>query len=112
MLNNELLNKDTYVVPEQAPIIILDEKSTVCMANNGNDTKHTIRIDIIMHSVRNDEECNLHYTVWYEGVKKLADIGTKNVRKDELNPRLGYDIVRLENCQNTCKRGVTGYRRV
>ena len=26
MLNNELLNNDTYVVPEQAPIIILDGK--------------------------------------------------------------------------------------
>ena len=26
MINNELLNKDTYLVPEQAPVIILDSK--------------------------------------------------------------------------------------
>ena len=37
MLNNELLNKDTYVVPEQPPIITLDIKSAICMYNNGKD---------------------------------------------------------------------------
>ena len=40
ILNNELLNKDTDVVPEQAPLIILDSKSDICMAKNGKDTKH------------------------------------------------------------------------
>ena len=39
MLNIELMNKDTDVVPEKAPLIILDRKSAVCMANNSKDTK-------------------------------------------------------------------------
>ena len=61
---------------------------------------------------RNGEEWNSHNTVWFEGGLQLADIGTDNVREGELNPRLGYDIVRLENGQKTCTRGVKGYRRV
>ena len=44
MLTNELLNKDPYIVPEEAPITILDSKSAVCMANNGKDTKHRSQI--------------------------------------------------------------------
>ena len=56
MPTNKFLNKDPDVVPEQAPIIILDSKSAICMANNGKDTKHTSHIDIIMNFVRNGEE--------------------------------------------------------
>ena len=44
MLIHELLNKDTYIIPEKGPLIILDSKSVVCMANNNKDTKHTIHI--------------------------------------------------------------------
>ena len=54
MLNNELLNKYPDVVPEQAPIIILDKKSATCMAKSGKDTKHTIHISRRMYLVRND----------------------------------------------------------
>ena len=53
MLNNEVKNKDTYVVPEPEPLIILDVKSLVCMTNNGKDTKHTRKIYRRMHLVRN-----------------------------------------------------------
>ena len=35
MLINELLNKDPDIVPEEAPIIIFDIKSDVCMDKNG-----------------------------------------------------------------------------
>ena len=31
ILNNEFLNKYTDVVPDQAPLIILDIKSAICM---------------------------------------------------------------------------------
>ena len=48
----------------------------------------------------------------YEGGQKLSDIGTKNVREDEWNHRLGYSMVRLDNWQKTCTRGVNVYRRV
>ena len=37
MLINELLNKDTDIVPEESPMIVLDSKSDMCMTNNGND---------------------------------------------------------------------------
>ena len=67
------------------------------MAKNSKETKHTRHIYIRMYFVRNGEELNLHKTVWYEGGLKLSDIVTKNVREDEFNPRLGYDMVRLEN---------------
>ena len=34
MLNNEFLNKDPYMVPEQESLIILDIKSDTCMDKN------------------------------------------------------------------------------
>ena len=55
MLNNELLNKDTDVVPEQATLIILDSKSAMCMDNNGKNKNHTIYISRRMHFVTNGE---------------------------------------------------------
>ena len=112
MLNNELFNKDPGVVPEQAPIKILDSKISIRMANNCKYIKHTIHIHIIIHLERNCEEFNFHKTVWFEGGKQLAYIGTKNLSRDELDPRLWYAMVILDNWQNTCQRGVTGYRRV
>ena len=53
MLNNAFLNNDLDVVPEQAPLIILDSKSDVFMAKNGKHTKHTRHISIIIHFVIN-----------------------------------------------------------
>ena len=32
----------------------------------------------------------------------MADIVTTNVREDEFNTILGYDMVRLDNLQNNC----------
>ena len=39
MLIHEFLNKDPDIVPEEAPLIVLDIKSAMCMAKNGKDTK-------------------------------------------------------------------------
>ena len=52
MLIHKWLNKDTYIVPEEAPPIILDSKSSVCMAKNGKDTKHIRHISRRIHFVR------------------------------------------------------------
>ena len=41
MLIHELLNNYPYIVPEEAPLIVLDSKSAMCMAKNGKDTKYT-----------------------------------------------------------------------
>ena len=56
MLNNNMIRKDLYEVPEQEPIIILDRKSAVDMAENGKDTKHKIHIYRRTHFVINGEE--------------------------------------------------------
>ena len=39
VLIHELLNNHPYIVPEEAPLIVLDIKSAICIANNGKDTK-------------------------------------------------------------------------
>ena len=49
MLIHELLNKDTDIVPEQAPLIVLDSKSPRCIDKNGKDTKHTRNIARILN---------------------------------------------------------------
>ena len=46
MLVHELLNEDPEMVPKEAPLIVLDRKSAICMAKNGKDTKHTRHIAI------------------------------------------------------------------
>ena len=56
MLNNEVKNKDTYVVPEPEPLIILDVKSAKWMVKNDKYTKLTINISKIMNLVRNGED--------------------------------------------------------
>ena len=88
MIKNELMNNDTDVVTEKSPLIILDSKSYVCMANNGKDDKQTRHISRRVHFVRNGQEYNLQKLEWCEGGLKLEYIGTRNGRDDELNPRL------------------------
>ena len=44
MLIHYFLNKDPDIVLDGAPVIILDSKSAMYMANNGNNIKHTIHI--------------------------------------------------------------------
>ena len=57
---HKLLNNYPDIVPEEAPLIILDIKSAVCMANNINNTNHTIHISRRVHFVRNGEKCKMH----------------------------------------------------
>ena len=64
MLIHEFLNKDPYIVPEEAPTIILDSKSAVCMAKNGNDTKQTRQISRRMHLVKNGEKFKMNNIDW------------------------------------------------
>ena len=54
-INNYYLNKDPDVVPDKAPLIILDSKSSICMDKNGKETKHIRHISSIMNLVRNGE---------------------------------------------------------
>ena len=97
MLIHELLNKDPDIVPEEAPLIVLDSNYDIFMAKNGKDIKHTRHIARIMHFVRNGENCKMHKIDWCEVGMQLADIGTKNVSEPDLTPRMKYIMVRLEN---------------
>ena len=78
VLIHEFLNKDQDILPEEYPLIILDSKSDVCMAKNGNYTKHTRHIERRMHFVRNVEKCKMHKIDYCEGVLQLSDIATDN----------------------------------
>ena len=64
MLIHELLNKYPDIVPEEAPIIILGIKCSVCMAKNGKDTKNTRHITRRVHFVRNGENYKMHKIYW------------------------------------------------
>ena len=97
MLIHELLNKDPDMVPEEAPLIVFDSKSTMCMSKNGKDNKHTRHIERRMNFVRNGEKFKMHKIDWCEAGLQLADIGTKNVSEPDLTPRMKYIMVRLDN---------------
>ena len=56
ILIHELLNKDTNIITEEAPLTILDRKSSVCMANTGKDDKSTSHISRTVDFVKNCEK--------------------------------------------------------
>ena len=55
MLICELLNNDTDIITEEAPLVVLDSKSYICMAKNGKDTVYTRHISRRMNFVRNEK---------------------------------------------------------
>ena len=95
MLVHELLNKYPDIVPEEVSIIILDSKSSVCIASNDKDTKHTRHIVRIVNFVKNGENFKIHKIDWCEGGLQLIDIATKNFGENYLNTIMKYTMVRL-----------------
>ena len=95
MLIHDFLNKYPYIVPEEAPLIVLGSKSAMCMAKNGKDTKHTRHIARRMHLVRNEEKIKVHKIDWCEGGLQLEDIVTRNEIEPDLTQRMKYIMVRL-----------------
>ena len=81
----------------EAPLIVLDSKSAMCMANNSKYTKHTKQISRRIIFLRNGEKCKIHKTDWCEGGLQLADISTKNVGEHDLTTRIKYVMVILDN---------------
>ena len=67
------------------------------MANNGKDTKNTRHIARRVYLVRNGEKCKMHKIDWCEGRMKLADTVTANIVENDLNSRMKYIMVRLDN---------------
>ena len=82
MINYDLLNKYPYLVPEQAPLIILYIKLFIYMSDSGKDTKHTRSIDRSIIFVGNGKVWHFNNTVCCERCLKLSDIETKNVMED------------------------------
>ena len=97
VLNYELLNKYPDIVPEEAHLIVLDRKYSMCMAKNGKDTKHTRHIARRINFVSNGEKCKMHKIDWCEGGLQLADIGTKNLSEPDITSRMKYIMVILGN---------------
>ena len=59
-LMHALLNKDPYIVPGEASLIILDSKYAVYMSKNDKDTKNTRHIDRRVHFLINGERYKMH----------------------------------------------------
>ena len=91
------MNEYPDIVPEESPLIILDSKSALFMANNGKDTKHTRYIARIVYVVSNFENCKIHKIDWCEGGLKLAEISTNNAGWNYLTLRMKCIVVRIDN---------------
>ena len=77
MLINELLNKDLDIVPEVAPLIVLDSKHAISMAKIGKDIKNTRNIARRIHFVRNGENVRCKKSI---GVKEVCSWQTLVLR--------------------------------
>ena len=75
----------------------MDSKSIFCISKNCKDTKHRNNISIRVHFVRNGEKFKIHKIELCEGGLILVDILTNNVGDNDLNPRMKYILVRIEN---------------
>ena len=75
----------------------MDNKYGACMSKNGKDNNNTREIYRRVNLVRNDEKYTMHKIHWCEVFMQLAEIATKNVRENDLNNRIKYIMVRLEN---------------
>ena len=67
------------------------------MANSGKGTKHKRNIARRLHSVRHDKDCKMDKIDWCEGGLQLADIATKNVGENDLNPKKKYIMGSMDN---------------
>ena len=101
-----MLNKDPDIFLEENPLIFLDSKYDMCMANNGNYTKHTRHLSRRIHFVRNGENCKMHKIDWFEGGLQFADISNKSFGEHDLKPIMKYIMVILDNWDITLVQDV------
>ena len=81
----------------EACIIILDRKYAVGMSKNSNNIKRTRYISGRVHFLTNGEKYKMHMIDWCKVGLQMSDIATENVGWNELNTRIEYIIVRIEN---------------
>ena len=96
-LFHEFLNKNPYIVPESESLIILDSKYDMCMNKNGKGTKNNRHITRRVHFAINGESYKTHMSKCFEGGLQLAEIATNNDREYNVNTRIKYIMVRLDN---------------
>ena len=77
MLIHKILNKNTDIVSEAAPLIILDSNSDGCMAKNDSDINHTRHVSRRVHFVRNGEKVIITILT---GVKEVCNCHTLQLR--------------------------------
>ena len=99
--NSWIVGQVSRYITKEAPLIILDRKSDVCMDRNVKNSHHTSHISRRVNFVRNSENWKIHKIDWCEGGLKLADISTKVVGENYLNLRIKYIMVRLDNWDRT-----------
>ena len=71
------------------------------MAKNVNDNKHTRHLSRRVHYIKHGENWKMHKIDWCDVSLQLADIDAKNVGENDLNPRIKYTMVRLDNWERT-----------
>ena len=96
MLIYELLNTDTYIVPETSTSIILDSKSDQFTDKNVKYANHNMPIYGRVYFVISGEKCKWYKIYLCEGGMKLADIAAKNIVETYLNTRMKYIMVNID----------------
>ena len=67
------------------------------MSKNSKDINHTRYIYRGVHFVRNGEKSKLHKIDWCEVGPQWEEITTKNFGENDLNHRMKYITVRIDN---------------
>ena len=75
----------------------MDSESSVCMDKNCKNPKNTRHISSRVHFIRNGKSYNMHKIDWCEVGMQLSDIPNNNVGENDLNPRIKYIMVRIDN---------------
>ena len=90
MVTNEFMRipVDTYGEPPTK--ILLDSESAIAMSKNSRDSKRTRHIERRVHYVRQGQGTGMHSLEYVPADLQLADIGTKNLSAQDLDPRLNY----------------------
>ena len=67
------------------------------MAKNGKDTNHTSHISIRINCLENGEKCKMDNIDWCEGGLPLSEIATNNVDENDLNTKMKYIMISIDN---------------
>ena len=90
MVSNEFKGIQVDAYGETPLKMLLNSESAIAMSKNYRDSKRTQHIKRRVHYVRQGQESGQHSLEYVPADLQLADIGTKNLSAQELDPRLKY----------------------